>query len=385
MPKKHDITIAGTTYSGVGTLQMNGANSEEGKIIDYVAADPSTTGLYVQATAEVAATGTNMILKNAQSSEPASGPYIKIEGKATGEGTALLSEGYISQNTTLTDDDTATATQFYPVQQGSVTMSGGALSGGSPVTPTVTLSNGNETNMDTTKASIGGKDTTNYPYYFKVAGTSSSGFSDVTRNDIICSVANGYVKDDTITTTAATKRVTVNSGAGSTYVKLKAGSCSVNGGALTINNNYQGTPPVAIALTNQTTSGVTLTNSKPSGYYLTLDASSGKLTGHTKVTRAAVTDTHTAGYIPAKSASNVIASASVEPEVTVYPGTATAYASIPTGALAAPTCIVDKNTGIISMTSAIATSGYLTTQDKATGTKQLPVQAAQTIRPTTTD
>jgi hypothetical protein len=37
------------------------------------------------------------------------------------------------------------------------------------------------------------------------------------------------------------------------------------------------------------------------------------------------------------------------------------------------------------MTNAVTTSGYLTTQDKATGTKQLPIQAAQTIRPTTTD
>ena len=36
MPKKHDISIAGTTYSGVDTLRMTGANSEEGNTIEYI-------------------------------------------------------------------------------------------------------------------------------------------------------------------------------------------------------------------------------------------------------------------------------------------------------------------------------------------------------------
>jgi hypothetical protein len=45
MPKKHDITIAGETYLSTGTLQMKGANSEEGKIIEYVAAEWDTLRL----------------------------------------------------------------------------------------------------------------------------------------------------------------------------------------------------------------------------------------------------------------------------------------------------------------------------------------------------
>jgi hypothetical protein len=36
MPIVHDIEIAGTTYSGVDTLRMKGANSEEGKTIEYI-------------------------------------------------------------------------------------------------------------------------------------------------------------------------------------------------------------------------------------------------------------------------------------------------------------------------------------------------------------
>lgn len=42
MPKKHDITIAGTPYTGTDTLRMKGANSEEGKTIDYIAAEWET-------------------------------------------------------------------------------------------------------------------------------------------------------------------------------------------------------------------------------------------------------------------------------------------------------------------------------------------------------
>lgn len=42
MPKKHDITIAGTHYTGTDTLRMKGANSEEGKTIDYIAAEWDT-------------------------------------------------------------------------------------------------------------------------------------------------------------------------------------------------------------------------------------------------------------------------------------------------------------------------------------------------------
>lgn len=36
MPIKHDIKIAGETYIGTSTLKMNGANSEEGKTIEYI-------------------------------------------------------------------------------------------------------------------------------------------------------------------------------------------------------------------------------------------------------------------------------------------------------------------------------------------------------------
>lgn len=42
MPKKHDITIAGQSYLSTDTLRMKGANSEEGKTIDYIAAEWDT-------------------------------------------------------------------------------------------------------------------------------------------------------------------------------------------------------------------------------------------------------------------------------------------------------------------------------------------------------
>jgi hypothetical protein len=42
MPTTHTLKIAGETYTGVDTLQMKGANSEEGKTIDYIAAEWET-------------------------------------------------------------------------------------------------------------------------------------------------------------------------------------------------------------------------------------------------------------------------------------------------------------------------------------------------------
>lgn len=244
---------------------------------------------------------------------------------------------------TITPDsgyDGMTQVVVNAMPSGSCTVAGGGLSGGSAVTPTVTLSNGSDTNLDTTKVTVGEKDTTNYPYYFKVSGASSSGSSKVTRAAVTDTHEAGYIpaKAKTNVIASTSKTVTVNAGSGSTYVGLKAGACTVSGGVVSVTNNYSGTPTVDITLDGQTTSGAAITTTKPSsGYYLTLGASSSALSGTTKVTRAAVTDTHTAGYIPAKSATTVISSTTASPTVTVNKGTKTKYITLPSATVATPT------------------------------------------------
>lgn len=156
---------------------------------------------------------------------------------------------------------------------------------------------------------------------------------------------------------------------------VAAGSCTVSGGGLSVTNNYSGTPTVDITLDGQTTSGAAITTTKPSsGYYLTLGASSSALSGTTKVTRAAVTDAHTAGYIPDKSATTVISSTTASPTVTVNKGTKTEYITIPSGSAkvtsqsitATNTITFDEDSGLITATasgsksiSPTVTEGYV--------------------------
>ena len=105
------------------------------------------------------------------------------------------------------------------------------------------------------------------------------------------------------------------------YFPITAASVTHSGGGISITTNYSDTPDVDITLTAQTTTGVALTNSEPSsGYYLTLTGASEALSGKTKATRAAYTETFTAGYLPAKASTNILTSSAVEPTVTVGAG-----------------------------------------------------------------
>ena len=153
-------------------------------------------------------------------------------------------------------------------------------------------------------------------------------------------VTAGYVSSGTSGTITVT---------GEAYVP--AGGCTIAGGGLSVTKNYSGTPTVDITLSSQTTAGVAITDTKPtSGYYLTLGASSSALSGITEATSAPVTDTHTAGYIPAKTATTVIASAIAQPTVTVNKGTKTEYITIPTGGCTVSGGGLSKGAGSVSAT-----------------------------------
>lgn len=118
------------------------------------------------------------------------------------------------------------------------------------------------------------------------------------------------------------------------YIPLASAAVSVTGGGLS-GTNYSGTPTLALSLDSQTTDGIGITDTaQSSGYYLKLTTTSNKLTGNTKVDRAAVNLAQTAGYLAARANSATINSTSNSPSVTVNTATKTRYITIPTATFA---------------------------------------------------
>ena len=333
-----------------------------------------------------------------------------IGGEQKSTGTADYTIGYGKQRTISAGYYPASRIIRNSVTSGSCTVSGGGLSvtNNYSGTPTVDITLDGQTTsgaaITDTKPSSG--------YYLTIGASSSalSGTTKVTRANITDTHTEGYISAKSATTvissTTASPTVTVNKGTKTEYVTLPTGGCTVAGGGLSVTNNYSGTPTVDITLDGQTTSGVAITDTKPSsGYYLTLGASSSALSGTTKVTRANITDTHTAGYIPAKSATNVISSTTASPTVTVNKGTKTEYVTIPTatfstsgktvtsstagyvpantpvgtvsdGSVSNPSITVDS-TGKITA-SATKTAGYITA-GTASNTKQLTARTSSSL------
>ncbi len=228
----------------------------------------------------------------------------------------------------------------------SKSVASGAISASGTASATTTVAPGTVTVANKTAAVSGKTQITASPttatsgistYYMAVGATAAANSTGTTSNISGTATAKvdtaGYVSSDATGSVTGTATAKTSAKSSSTYyIPVASGGCTVAGGGLSVTNNYSGTPTVDITLDDQTTSGVAITDTKPSsGYYLTVGANSSALSGSTKVTRAAVTDTHTAGYIPAKSATNVINSTSASPTVTVNAGSKTEYITIPSG------------------------------------------------------
>ena len=325
-------TATGTAGSCTPSMSVTSAG--------YVSSNTTGSAVSVSVTGDT--TGKKLYIPKAQFE--VSGKSVKVTSTGGGyikDGTVVgtVSDSYIipSGTKTISSSGTHDVTAYASasVASGSCTVSGGGLSvtNNYSGTPTVDITLDGQTTsgatITDTKPSSG--------YYLTLSASSSalSGTTKVTRANITDTHIAGYISAKSATTvissTTASPTVTVNKGTKTEYVTLPTGGCTVAGGGLSVTNNYSGTPTVDITLDGQTTSGVAITDTKPSsGYYLTLGASSSALSGTTKVTRANITDTHTAGYIPAKSATTVISSTTASPTVTVNKGTKTEYVTIPT-------------------------------------------------------
>lgn len=253
---------------------------------------------------QVAATPTN-------SSGVSGQYYIAVEAGSTAtNNTAAVNVTAIAKATTAgylvlntSDDATASATasatisattttHYIPLATGSYTVSGGALTGAGNITPMLTLSHGSDTNMN--NIVIGNKDTTNYPYYFKVSATNSAGSKTITRAAVTSSVTlAGYIDSNTTQPgiDSSTATVTVSQGSGNSYIGLKAGSYS----ATQTITAASGTVSATLTAATGMTLGTAATTAPGSGPYLTVSGSG-------KVNIGAVTAIQSAGYIPSKGA-----------------------------------------------------------------------------------
>lgn len=204
--------------------------------------------------------------------------------------------------------------------------------------------------------------------------------------------AAGYLATGSKSSTSSSK----SSNTATQYYIIPTGACTISGGELTAGNGSVSARGTNITLTE-------VTNEPSTGYYITT-------TGSGMVSRAAITDTHTEGYIPAKSTTTISATTSkssniatqyyriatetrtVSPdfaEQTVTPTSGYLLSevtvnAIPGGALSSPSISINSS-GVITATSGVSTAGYLSTGASKSNTKSLSTKGAATITPSTKD
>ena len=307
-----------TAGNNQGTGYVTGSNSTASKTVTLSASGATVT----------ASDGTNSVSKSVATVGRASTTLTSAKNSA-GDGIVFTAgnnqdTGYVTGSNSTT---TKTVTQSVSgatvtASDGTTSISKSVASGAYSASHTLTAGSGSAS----ASGNISLTAVTSQPssgYYVKATG---SGTVSATGTATVGTA--GYIAAGSKSSTSSSK----SSNTATQYYSVPTGTCTVSGGGLSVGANYSGTPTVDISLNGQTTSGVTIQDSKPSsGYYLTIGASSSKLTGTTTVNRAAITDTHTAGYIPAKSATAVSAATTSSPSVTVNANSKTEYAVIPAG------------------------------------------------------
>ena len=213
----------------------------------------------------------------------------------------------------------------YTVADAAYAINGGGLTGGSAVTPTVTLSLGNSdlttsgneatniysgTSGATLYDSEAAAKTAGYNYFLEINGASSAGSSTVSRDAmrVRASKAGWINSGDSATVNTASKTVTVNSGSKKKFVGVKAGSVTIGGGTVSATG---GTASATAGSATVTVAPTIATDASATMFSISALAKGGNASakgGSASVT--AVTKTQTAGYIPAQSATQVISGSS---------------------------------------------------------------------------
>lgn len=279
-----DVKITTNVKSAVAAANTASADAE------VVTTDGSNAGINIAATANIVGTKVT--------TEPTSGYYIAI--KATGSGSSKITTAGWIDTGALTAAST-NATKYFPIATGSCTVAGGVLStsGYTKSDLALTLSSGSETNM--ANITLGAKDTTNYPYYFKISGSTPavSGNTSASVTAITDTHTAGYIPAKATTNfraaQSASPSVSVNATSAITYIGLKKAGLTFSGGAL----NNKGATATFVNSNNKVISTAS-SDTYNNGLSVLAKGSAG---------RAAVTYTNTAGYLPANTSAQNASSA----------------------------------------------------------------------------
>lgn len=335
----HSIDSAGTFVKNASTYGVTTAKPSGTDGTNYLTANPTAT--VTKGTAKGRGTVSRAAINRAKFSSTVTRGAVLYNGivngyvskadntqaLASGSTTVSLAAGSIASTTgtsnwsaatdNITPATTAGSTYYIPVVTASATANGGSAS----ITKQPTASaSATQTGM------TAGVSSTETSYYFTSSASSASGVITATGGSASASVGKGITAGaSTGTKTGSSATTTEKTASDSSKVYLKAATCTVAGGGLS-----QGTESGGSLSGGNLTAGdggvkvesdsinLTSSKSKPtSGYYITatgwgsVNRNPITLEDYSMtVTRAAITDTHTAGYLPAKSATTVIAAAS---------------------------------------------------------------------------
>ena len=308
-----DISIANNTsaISGKARIDVTPQTSTTISTGHYIAVKATAAANTTGTTASISGSGTASTITSGYAREGTTTGSISVSGTATGKTSAKDSSVYYLPITDGTISVDGGGLSKGTASGGGLSgggLSGGGLSLGTATAPTITLSEvasaSQDTNIDISKTDIGSKDTTNYPYYFKISGTSTGGGNTVTRAkidrakidraafsqsvsraDVNLNKTAGWI-EDTVgeTTVIPSESTTVSLGAGSiaadsiasdsktataangsttSYVKLKKASLSASGSISVSGSGTVAPGDIYIDETSEAVTGKTLVRLYP--------------------------------------------------------------------------------------------------------------------------
>ena len=263
----------------------------------------------------------------AVTTKPTSGPYVQVNSAAkTGTLTAtpkVTSAGYGTEtagqytatNATASVGAQASDTTYVPIKAGSLTKTQGTASASVTKNPTATASV-SQTGMND------GISETATSYYVTGSASSASGVASasVTTSKVVAT--EGYVFASTVATDPKSASTTEKTASDNKTVYLKAAGISVSGGALSKGTASGGglsggdLTAGSGSCSLNSSANVTLSDTD-NGIYVKFAGSGSVSRGaitraafSQSVSRAAINDTRTAGYLPARTSTKVMDAAS---------------------------------------------------------------------------
>ena len=172
------------------------------------------------------------LLGTKTTSEPSTGHYVLMRANATGS-SKIDSAGWIDTGALQTAS--AMTDYYYPINEATMAFSGGDLSKTdySKNDLACTLQDGSSTNM--ANITFGAQDTTNYPYYFKVDGSTPAVEGNTNVNRAVVTYSNNlgmldtHSSENALAAGSISPSVSVNATSASGYVGIKEAEVSISG------------------------------------------------------------------------------------------------------------------------------------------------------------